>query len=393
MSSPQPAINTLQGTFAYMSPELRAAYTSDQRPEYNPFTSDVYSLGMTWLSMAVLHVFTSSDMQDLVVVNEEEWQDRMIADLHYSEDLKIVLKGMLTYDARHRPDFRELNSRLKEQQSRESGLEATESLWSFETSEGRLQRLLGRLLAEKWGAVSALSCPTVYLKQLEVVEQLSKLSSEAALKAAKYEFPYIPLSQVLSDFTDEASPVLLIRQAQATGPPTQITAPCSAFKPQGSHLIVRKQHRIATISEPAVSEPSISVKLRPHQPRYLLDSQIFRFGKAAKMYVLAATQSLLTLQVCVGTECKQYSYTPEQSPIRIGRCYGSNVWLLVETVSLNHAEIAWNGTWRLQDLGSSNGTWVFCHSFLDCDRESNEERLEDGTEASDSAGRYIFGID
>lgn len=383
MASEEAAINTLQGTAAYMSPELRAASTGLQPPEYNPFTSDVYSLGMTWLSMAVLRVFTSDDMQELVI--NEDWQERLLAGLPYSEDLKIMLKGMLSCDPRQRPDFRDLNKWFK---SRETGLEAS---WSLDPSESQLQRLLGRLLAEKWG--SDFASPTLYLKQLDVVEQLAKLSPAAASKAAKYEFPYIPLSHVLSDFTDQSTPSLLIHKTTTSDLLTQISVCCRAFKPPGSSLIVRKQHQVVTVSEPAASQPSISVKLKPHLPRPLLDFQLFRFGKTAKMSILASNQPQLILQISIGAESKQYCYTSEQSPILIGRSCECSLWLLTETISLKHAEIAWNGKWTLQDLGSTNGTWVFCHSLVDCWRESNEERVEDGTEVSDSVGKCAFRID
>jgi len=397
MSSAQSASQTLRGTVAYMSPELKEAnHMKISRPSYNPFVSDVYSLGMTLLSMAALDTMknAATTATTPVFINEEEMQERKIIKLQYSDRLKLVLRTMLKQDPNSRPNFKQLNElllKLKYTDREYKGKEVTQPLG---VTEEQLQTQLRALLVEKWKMTEDLVSPTIYLKQLEVVEQLAKRNSEAAAKAATYYFPYIPLSQVLTDFTEEPTPTLSISRYNSTvlEPVSPIDTSCGIFRSSDSPLIVRKLHNVITISEGPISQPSVAVKLKPHQTRTLLNNQIYRLGKNVNLWVAVANQSQLSLHVWEESEQNTYSFTFTQTPILIGRSPDCQICLSNTTMSTRHAEISWTGVWTLKDLKSTNGTWLFCHFSSNLDRESNEERVEDGTEVVDNSQRYIFSL-
>ncbi len=72
MSSQRLEAATLQGTFGYMAPELRtAAVEKVDRPVYHTFKSDVYSLGMTVVSMATLHIFRNTSQGSIIFTNAD----------------------------------------------------------------------------------------------------------------------------------------------------------------------------------------------------------------------------------------------------------------------------------------------------------------------------------
>ena len=378
----------MQGSISYMSPELREALISKKsRPVLNPFISDVYSLGKIWLSMATLQVNALSSVKDYSV-------EKLSDGVQYSDQLKMVLRRMLKRDPKSRPDFKELKKLLQELKYTESQYQAEEETQFMFVTEKQLQTQLKDLLAQKWKMAEDLVSPTIYLKQLEVVEQLAKRNSEAAARAASYCFPYIPLSRVLSDFTEELTPTLNIHHSNSTDSDsvTSIATSCGIFRPSTSPLIVRKLHDVITISELSISQPTVAVKLKPYQARTLLNCQMYRLGKNVNLWVAVANQSQLSLQVWEESEPNTYSFTFTQTPILIGRSPDCQICLSNTTMSTRHAEISWTGVWSLKDLKSTNGTWLFCHFSSNLDRESNEERVEDGTEVVDSAQHYTFHL-
>lgn len=398
MTSQQTICATLRGTFAYMSPELKAAViTNIRQPAYNPFISDVFSLGMTLLSMIRLQVFANitDDEQNPTMFNEEKLHGRIIAEMQYSERLKQVLKRMLTYDASIRPDFKELNRWLTELQSPNNSHGPIVAVPQVVDMERQLYSQLEAVLAEKWGIQrsNGLVCPTVYLKQVEMVELLGKYSAEAAAKAASFYFPYIPLSQVLSDFAQKLTPTLTVHisSTRLLSPIAQVSSSFGAYQPASASFLLRKYHNSVTISEPATYYPAVKVRLRPHQTYPLRNFQIYRFGKQAKLWVVAANPAQLILQTWDDAQT-QYSFSPSQAPIFLGRNSTSHLRFPVETMSLEHAVIHWTGIWSIEDRGSSNGTWVFCHAYYYCCRESNEIQIENGTEVADRNHRYIVQL-
>jgi serine/threonine protein kinase len=93
---------TIAGTPAYLSPELRAAYrgyTSGMNGgtiKHNPYKSDVYSLGLTFLYMASMRTIIDCDSHDKILVRINALNFGMIKD---------IITWMLQYEITNRPDF------------------------------------------------------------------------------------------------------------------------------------------------------------------------------------------------------------------------------------------------------------------------------------------------
>lgn len=102
--------HTLQGTPNYLSPELFLFYTKlingeqGGRPVYDPYRSDVYSLGLSFIEMIRLR-FPGEMRNPLHIANTTE---RILANLNCSEDLKVLLSAMVEPEAEYRPDFLQL---------------------------------------------------------------------------------------------------------------------------------------------------------------------------------------------------------------------------------------------------------------------------------------------
>ena len=95
---------TIAGTPMYLSPEVRKGYfkmiQGDSQSDFNhdPFKSDVYSLGLTFLYMASL-----KDCSDLLVLNNLEQKTHFrIAELSNYPTLQKYLKVMLEFDYKTR---------------------------------------------------------------------------------------------------------------------------------------------------------------------------------------------------------------------------------------------------------------------------------------------------
>jgi len=106
----------LSGTPLYLSPHLKAEYqrflrTRERREVlYDPFRSDVYSLGVTLIYLAEL--VCPNDLMDTIYL-----QDRLSAHLatihHRYPTLADVMKSMLITDESKRFDFLQLEDRLR----------------------------------------------------------------------------------------------------------------------------------------------------------------------------------------------------------------------------------------------------------------------------------------
>lgn len=101
------AMMTIQGTPFYLSPKVRQAYMlfqtdSDKKyVSHNPFKSDVYSLGITFLTMCVL-----SEPNDLPNnTNLKSTIERYISQIRYSPRVKLLLHDMLEVNEDLRCDF------------------------------------------------------------------------------------------------------------------------------------------------------------------------------------------------------------------------------------------------------------------------------------------------
>ncbi|OMJ79976.1 hypothetical protein SteCoe_19895 [Stentor coeruleus] len=101
---------TIQGTECYLSPELREGYerfkykTGGRCIEYNPFKSDVYSLGLVFLFMATLEIIDEMfcDLEDL----DKLLKERLSMITNYK--LRQIIFMMLNINSEQRPDFNEL---------------------------------------------------------------------------------------------------------------------------------------------------------------------------------------------------------------------------------------------------------------------------------------------
>lgn len=102
--------NTITGSPLFLSPELREGFykylnrSSGQYMEYNPFKSDVYSLGLVFLFMIKMDKF------DCDPYNFESFKrcvNQNISTLEH-EQMKILLNHMLEFECCNRPDFNEL---------------------------------------------------------------------------------------------------------------------------------------------------------------------------------------------------------------------------------------------------------------------------------------------
>lgn len=386
-------IQTLQGTFGYMSPELRTAFVEHvDRPLYHTFKSDVYSLGMTVLSMATLHIFRNTSKGSIIFTNPDSI-DNAITQLRYSESLKTVLRGMLAQQIELRPDFLQLHETLRKQAAEATSLAQRPA----ESLEIQLKTLLADLLAEKLHLNPKIEpiSPEIYLSQLELTEKFAKTDCQMLDKASNYLFPYIPLSHILSNLAEKPTISVIIRPSKgiSTALP-QITTSTGLL--YGSDLpfpsfIVRKMLNSVTITEPATSSPVLSVRLKANQEKCLLEHQLFRLG-TVDLWVSAVSPSLLTLRT--GENFSQvYNFTPSQAPFAIGQ--GTDCLLRLPNPSLGkiHTEVKFTGKWVLRSLETLNGTWVCCHTMANCDRESNEERLEQGSQVRDSLQQYEFQLE
>ena len=104
----------ITGTPNYLSPILRHAYTSYHQGiivsnfNQNPFKSDVFSLGLTFLYMASLQT-----IGELGIVDKNAYCAKLqsrLNSLSYSETVKHVLGNMLEYEESKRCSFREISS-------------------------------------------------------------------------------------------------------------------------------------------------------------------------------------------------------------------------------------------------------------------------------------------
>ena len=97
---------SIVGTPYYFSPLLKQAFHAHQTSiVHDPFKSDVYSLGLTFLVAARLD---ASPVFVKGVGDEEMTQE--ISSLSYSEELKTLLRAMLGYDEDNRWDFIQLRN-------------------------------------------------------------------------------------------------------------------------------------------------------------------------------------------------------------------------------------------------------------------------------------------
>lgn len=109
--------HTIKGTPSFLSPKLRLAFSefnkndsTNNKALHNPFKSDVYSLGLVYLSMINL-IKIDTEFSDINEIQENIHQELSKIS---NESLKNILKKMLEHEEDNRPDFIELANILYE---------------------------------------------------------------------------------------------------------------------------------------------------------------------------------------------------------------------------------------------------------------------------------------
>ena len=106
---------------------------TDKRQIYDPFRSDVYSLGMTLLSMAALQIFSEAS-EGLNSWEKEGGMEGIIGGLQYSEGFKRVLRKMLIWENEIRPDFKEMEKVLRAASRKNKGEKVKRSVETMRLS-------------------------------------------------------------------------------------------------------------------------------------------------------------------------------------------------------------------------------------------------------------------
>lgn len=100
-------LSTTTGTPIYLSPKLREGlFSGSSKVTHNPYKSDVYSLGMTLLVLAILNPIK-------VINSTRELLMSILAGISYSEEYKQMVSWMLTQREEDRPDFIQLQQWLE----------------------------------------------------------------------------------------------------------------------------------------------------------------------------------------------------------------------------------------------------------------------------------------
>ena len=108
--------HTMVGTPLFISPQLRQNFGRSDFAQYNPFKSDVYSLGLS-----LYYAATLQEPQVLAVQkNLQETTQTVVSSLPCSESLKRVLIYMLQVEEADRPDFLQLQNYLELESQRQT---------------------------------------------------------------------------------------------------------------------------------------------------------------------------------------------------------------------------------------------------------------------------------
>ena len=108
-------INTLRGTEMYMSPLLFNGLRTNQIDiKHNLFKSDVYSLGLCILYACTLSNESVYDIRKFVDMNDVKQFIKKSLEKKYSKRFIELIENMLEINERNRPDFIQLEKKLKE---------------------------------------------------------------------------------------------------------------------------------------------------------------------------------------------------------------------------------------------------------------------------------------
>jgi len=195
---------TLQGSPFFLSPELKEKYLQylsqpDITLAYDPFKSDVYSLGVTFAYMITLEApMVLAKLEGL-----EGTTNLYVNRLEVGEETKEVLRAMLAVNAANRPSFAELLDRLR---SHSVGLSAplqALSLHPKPAEEGKNSAEEGKAPSsrKKKGPPNCLSCsqPVISIYQIEdptLVGTFSKVQASFCSENCLRNFSVVCLHEV-----------------------------------------------------------------------------------------------------------------------------------------------------------------------------------------------------
>ena len=355
---------------------------------YDPHKSDVYSLGMTVLAMAMLRPFSTIGEISISRVPSA------IQILNYSDDLKKILGSMLQENPNNRPDF----VRLKENLKVVSGLDdyagtiqviLKDSTEASSRLASGLEDLWTSALLKKWHIAKPpdFSSTPFCLRKLELEETLARLGAyEEIANMQAYIFPYIPISEIVIGTFQSASTLIIERKTGTNDfePIHQINSYCGQYEysRDGVAMLftVRKEYRLVTITEPPIPRPVVLVLMPSNQPIFLSKLQQYRMGDCL-LTIGDITETEITLQcrtVDTPSPFLIQTFPASSAPFSIGRAESCSIRLQQRAVSSRHAELLVQGkAWALVDQRSKNGTLMYCHKAGTEGRQSDEVKLRD----------------
>lgn len=188
---------TLQGSPFFLSPELKEKYLQYlTQPEttlaYDPFKSDVYSLGVTFAYMITLEPpMVLAKLEGL-----EETTSSYVNSLETSEETKDVLRTMLDVSPERRPSFAELLDRLNSHSALLSAPLQALSLQPQPAEEGKSQAN-----RKKKGPENCLSCSQpitgfYLLQDPTLVETFSKVQFSFCSEKCLRNFSVVCLHEI-----------------------------------------------------------------------------------------------------------------------------------------------------------------------------------------------------
>lgn len=395
---------SLRGTLAYMSPECLSAHNLDKsKLEHNPYKSDVYSLGMTLLSMSLLTNFHTIEQVQPLIDRKAE----IIAGLPYSDKFKGLLTTMLEPEAKNRPDFIQLQQRiadLKVSAITESGFDGfndvlrriTNEVDEYQKATASLAAALERTwvlgLRSLW-QVQTVSTPHFYYSRNELLQAFATSPFNYSLlkRIAEHPLDYIRIDELLQENGLAQKAVLRVEKREGTGPfqplcvierPVQV---CSV-----EELQVRKRGRSVYIAEMGCGMPRMLQKLDPTKPEYLHVSSLYAVGEAL-ISVQDLNQEQLT--VCLPPLADQPLVFLKGNDVTIGSKADCTLCLAVSGVSGHHAVITCHaGGWTIADTGSRNGTWRCIQSWHTLSHLSREVQVKDGEVVTAASCEYRFSL-
>lgn len=387
-----------------MSPEMKRA-TTQEKALYDPHKSDVYSLGMTLLAMAMLRSFsTAGDVYiDQVPI--------MIQSLPYQKELKDILVLMLGEETDSRPDFIQLRDVLKVKSELDVILAGIQGQLALSTEASSLlasglEDLWTAALLRKWGRVKMEDEQSAqfYLRKLEVEEVLAKLGAYEVIERLRtYVFPFIPISEIVTEEAKLHTSALIIERKTVNHdyePIHRLNSDCGLYDyyRDGATVLftVRKEYSLVTIAEPAIARPVVLVRMPSNRPIWLSKGQEYRLGDCL-LVILELSSAQITIQCRNVEETSPFltlSLDAVSAPFLIGRSQQCTLRLQQSAVSLKHAELrVHEGAWILMDLKSKNGTLLYCHREETKERESDEVKLENEQVVNYQSEYFRFRVD